>query len=158
LTAHARRPRQADARGAGHQRCPGRQDGRDLLFTAACFTSLGAWIGYDTACLNYEGAEACLGRDSEWAWHLVLALVGWAAACFMLHFAFRGPRRAFVALSLVAPVLYAISILFAGADTHGWDNLKVFQSFDLLRSRAGRASNRGARPCDPNRGDRGPMR
>jgi hypothetical protein len=101
-----------------------------LLFTAACLTSLGAWIGYDTACLNYDGAEACLGRDAEWAWHLVLALVGWAAACFMLHFAFRGPRRAFVALLLVALVLYAISILFADAGTHGWDNLKVFPSFD----------------------------
>jgi len=100
------------------------------LFTPACLSSLGAFIGYDTACLNYEGAEACLGRDAEWALHLVFALIGFAAACLMLHFAFRGPRRAFVALLLVALVLYAISILFADAGTHGWDNLKVFPTFD----------------------------
>jgi hypothetical protein len=101
-----------------------------VLFMAASLTSLGAWIGYDAACLTYEGAEACLGRDAEWAWHLVLALVGWAAACYMLHFAFRGPRRTFVGLLLVAVVLYTLSILFADAGTHGWDNLKVFPTFD----------------------------
>jgi hypothetical protein len=33
---------------------------------------------------------------------LILALVGWAAACYMLHFAFRGPRRAFVGLMTLA--------------------------------------------------------
>jgi hypothetical protein len=48
----------------------------------------------------------------------------------MLHFAFRGPRRAFVGLMTLALVLYALSVLFADAGTHGWDKLKLFPTFD----------------------------
>jgi hypothetical protein len=102
-----------------------------VLFIAACLTSLGAWIGYDAACLNYEGTEACGGRNAEWGWHLGLALVGLAAAAVMLHFAFRGPRRAFIAVLLIAVLLYSASILFADAGTHGWDNLKLFPGSGL---------------------------
>ena len=97
-----------------------------VLFTVACFTSLGAYIGYDSACVSYEGAEACFGRPTEFVLYVALSLVGLVAAGFMLHFAFRGSRRAFLAVLVAALVVYAVSILFADAGTHGWDNLKVF--------------------------------
>jgi len=97
-----------------------------VLFTAACFASLGAHIGYGNVCLHYDGAEACLGRETEFVVYLALSLVGLVGAGFMLHFAFRGPRRAFVALLVAALVVYAATVLFADAGTHGWDNLKVF--------------------------------
>jgi len=100
------------------------------LFALACLISPGAFLAYQRACIEYEGAEACHGRNAEWAWHLALALVGWVAAGFMLHFAFRGPRAAFIALLLVALVLYVTSILFGDAGTHGWGNLKLFPSYD----------------------------
>jgi hypothetical protein len=43
-----------------------------------------------------------------------------------LHFAFRGPRRAFVAFSVATLALCVVSVLFADAGTHGWHNLKLF--------------------------------
>lgn len=97
-----------------------------VLFAAACLTSLVAYIGYGNVCLHYDGAEACLGRPTEFALYLALSLVGLVVAGLMLHFAFRGPRRVFMTLLVAAVVLYAVSILFADAGTHGWDNLKVF--------------------------------
>jgi hypothetical protein len=57
-----------------------------------------------------------------------MSVAGLAAAGLMLHFAFRGPRRAFAGLLVAALVLYAVSALFADAGTHGWDSLKVFPS------------------------------
>jgi hypothetical protein len=102
-----------------------------VLFTAACLTSLLVWMNYNAACITYEGQQpACFGRSTEYSLHLVLAIVGWAAAALMLHFAFRGPRRAFVALLVLALVLYTVSILFADAGLHGWDSLKLFPTFD----------------------------
>jgi hypothetical protein len=70
-----------------------------------------------------------LGRKTEFAAYLLVSIAGLAAAGLMLHFAFRGPRRAFVALLLAALVLYAVSVLLADAGTHGWDNLKVVPGF-----------------------------
>lgn len=100
-----------------------------VLFTAACLTSLGAWIGYDAACITYEGqGPPCFGRSTEWALSLLLSLLGWAAAALMLHFAFRGPRWAFVSCLVAALLLYALSIPFADAGTHGWDSLRVVPS------------------------------
>jgi uncharacterized protein (DUF983 family) len=101
-----------------------------VLFAAACLTSLVAYIGYRGVCLRYDGAEACLGRPTEFALYLVLSIVGLVVAGLMLHFAFRGPRRMFMTLLLATVVFYAVSILFADAGTHGWDDLEVFPSLD----------------------------
>ncbi len=97
-----------------------------VLFVAACSTTFVAYVGYRNVCLQYEGAVACLGRPTEFALSLALTLAGLVAAGLMLHFAFRGPRRLFVAFLVVAVVLYAASILFGDAGTHGWDGLEVF--------------------------------
>ena len=66
------------------------------------------------------------GRETEFALYLTLSLVGLVAAGLALHFAFRGPRRAFVAFVLATLVLYLVSALFADAGTHGWDSLTLF--------------------------------
>jgi hypothetical protein len=97
-----------------------------LLFTAACLASLGAYAGFGGVCIYYDGANSCLGRESEFALYLALSVVGLVAAGLALHFAFRGPRRAFVAFLFTTLVLYVASALFADAGTHGWDSLKLF--------------------------------
>jgi hypothetical protein len=97
------------------------------LFGAACLASLVALIGVNAACLNYEGQQAaCYGRSAEWALYFALSLAGLGAASVALHFAFRGPRRIFIALVTVALIVYGASVLFADAGTHGWHDLKVF--------------------------------
>ncbi len=97
-----------------------------LLFTAACLAGLYAYAGFGGVCIHYDGANACLGRETEFALYLTLSLVGLVAAGLALHFAFRGPRRAFVAFVLATLVLYLVSALFADAGTHGWDSLTLF--------------------------------
>jgi hypothetical protein len=95
------------------------------VFTAACFASFVAYGTYSIMCIHYEGSEACLGRETEFAMYLALSVAGLVAAGLMLHFAFRGPRKAFVALLIAALALFAASVPFADAGTRGWDNLKV---------------------------------
>jgi Trypsin-like peptidase domain len=99
-----------------------------VVFATACVASLAAYAGYGNVCVHHDGADACLGRETEFVVYLVLSLGGLVAAGLALHFAFRGPRRAFVALLAVALGLYGVSLLFADAGTHGWDNLKLFPS------------------------------
>lgn len=99
-----------------------------LLFTAACLASLGAYACFGSVCIYYDGESACLGRETEFALYLALSVVGLVAAGLALHFAFRGPHGAFVALLVTTLVLYIASALFADAGTHGWDSLKLFPS------------------------------
>jgi len=102
--------------------------GAVILTAAAVFGTLVAVLTYRVFCVHYEGAEACLGRRTEFVWHAVLALAGLAAAVGMVVAAFRGSRSA--ALILLAPglALYAISFLLSDAAIHGWDDLQVFPS------------------------------
>jgi len=97
-----------------------------LLFTAACLAGLYAYASFGGACIYYDGANACLGRETEFTLYLALSVVGLVAAGLALHFAFRGPRRAFVAFLITTLALYIASALFADAGTHGWDSLKLF--------------------------------
>jgi hypothetical protein len=85
-----------------------------VLFTAACLATFILLVGYDYKCIDYEGVE-CAGRRTEWAVSALLSIGGWVAAALMLHFAFRGPRRMFVALAIAALALYVASALFADA-------------------------------------------
>lgn len=100
-----------------------------LLFLAAAFGGVIAWVTYSVLCYGESGGSSmCPNGDATTTMtlQLVVALVGVAAAAAMVGFAWRGrARRAREALA-AAVAIFALWAVLNDASVHGWDRDMLF--------------------------------
>jgi hypothetical protein len=100
-----------------------------VLFLAAAFGGLIAWVTYSVMCYGESGGSSMCPdgvATTTMTMQLMIALLGVAIAAVMLGFAWHRKIRAARGAMLAALAIFALWAVLNDASVHGWDHDMMF--------------------------------